>query len=189
MRINSVQNPSFKAYIPVTYYAKNPANDKYVRVFKPQNIKKCQSFVVRNLNGTAKNMRNDDFVDFYSQFDKDYREQKTVRSVYDNENAAVIMITGRDVNAVTNMAKPIGIAKSEAIERTGSPDSAETEFATKDYFEQIKSFLKYSCKQVKNNYGEKLSLRVYFDPKYKKDGTLKGFDFVNARMVSENEQN
>lgn len=187
MKIKSVQNPSFKAYIPVTYYAKNPANDKYVRVMKPQNIKKCQSFVVRNLNGTAKNMKNDDFVDFYSSYDRDYKNQKTVRSVYDYDNSTVIMISGKDTDAVSNMAKPIGIAKGESIDRTGRSNSFETQLATRDYFNQIKSFLKYSCKQVKNDKGEKLSLRVYFDPKYKKDGTLKDFKFVNARMVTESE--
>lgn len=185
MTINSVQNPSFKAYMPITYYAKNPVNDKYVRVVKPENIKKCQSFVVRNLNGTAKNMKNDKFVDFYSHYDKDYRNQKTVRSVYDYDNATVFIITGKDTEAVSKMAKPIGIAKGESIDKTGRSSSFETHLAAKDYFKQIKSFLKYSCKQVKNDKGEKLSLRVYFDPKYKKDGTLKKFEFVNARMVTE----
>ena len=65
MNINSISSISFKGYVPVRYMAKNPKNDKYVPVIKNENIRKCQSFVVRNLNGTAKNMRNDDFVNFY----------------------------------------------------------------------------------------------------------------------------
>lgn len=187
MTINCIQNPSFKAYIPVTYYAKNPVNDKYVRVIKPENVKKCQSFVVRNLNGTAKSMKNDEFVNFYSKYDRDYRNQKEVRSIYNYDSSTVIMVTGKDTEAVTNMAKPIGIAKGEAMDRTGHSGSFEAQLATRDYFSKIKSFLKYSCKQVKNDKGERLALRVYFDPKYKKDGTLKEFKFVNARMVSESE--
>lgn len=185
MSVMSVQSPSFKAYIPVTYYAKNPVNNKYVRVKKPENIKKCHSFVVRNLNGSAKSNKNKEFVDLYSLYDSDYREQKSVRSVYEFDNAGVLMITGSDVNAVEQMAKPIGVAKSDAIERTGKPHSFEIRLAGQDYFSNLKSFLKHSCSQVKNKDGKNLSMRVYFNPKYKKDGTIKGFDFVNMRMITE----
>lgn len=187
MNVKGVQNPSFKAYVPVTYYAKNPADGKYCRVMKPENVKKCQSFVVRNLNGTAKNMKNQQFVDFYSQFDSDYRNRPEVRSVYDNDSARVFVITGNDVDAVTQFAKPIGKAKGESIDRTGHSSSFETKLATNDYFRQIKYFLRNSCRQIKDSDGNKLTLRVFFDPKYKKDGTLKGFEFVNARMISDGE--
>ena len=187
MSIKSVHSPSFKAYIPVFFYAKNPENDKYSRVMKPENIKKCQSFVVRNLNSTAKNIKNDEFVKMYSQFDNDYRQVPAVRSVYDFDSARVLMVTGRDVDSVTKMAKPIGKAKSESIDRTGRSSSFETRLATSDYFRQIKSFLRNSCSPVKSQDGRNIALKVYFDPQYKKDGQLKGFKYVGARMFSEGE--
>ena len=37
--ISSVQSPSFKAYVPVEFYAKNPRNGEYVPVLKKENIK------------------------------------------------------------------------------------------------------------------------------------------------------
>ena len=187
MAINSVHNLSFKAYVPVVFYAKNPENGKYSRVMKPENVKKCQSFVVRNLNGTAKNIKNDEFVTMYSSFDKDYKSVREVRSVYDYDNARVLMVTGRDVDAVTQMAKPIGKAKSESIDRTGRSSSFETRLATNDYYRQIKSFLRKSCRAVKSESGSKLALQVYFDPKYKKDGQLKAFDYVGSRFVPIND--
>ena len=187
MKINSVQSPSFKAFVPITYYAKNPVDDKYVRVMKPENIKKCQSFVVRNLNGTAKSNKNDAFVDNYAYYDSDYRRLRAVRSVYDYDSAKSYIITGKDVDTVTNLAKPIGMAKSESIERTGRANSFEAKLATNDYFKKIRDFLRYTCRQVRNQEGEKLSMNVYFDPKYKRDGSLKGFDYVGMKMVKEGE--
>lgn len=187
MNVKGVQSPSFKAYVPVTYYAKNPADGKYCRVMKPENVKKCQSFVVRNLNGTAKNMKNEQFVDFYSKFDSDYSKRPEVRTVYDYDKARAFIITGNDVDAISNFAKPIGIAKGESIDRTGHSSSLETHLAAKDYFSQVKYFLRNSCKQVKDPNGNKLALRMYYDPQYKKDGTLKGFKFVNARMIADDQ--
>lgn len=188
MNIKSVQSPSFKAYIPVTYYAKDPKSGDFLRVMKPENMRKCQSFVVRNLNGTAKKMENKKFIEFYSSFDKDYRNRSEVRSFYDSDNARVFMITGKDIDAVQQMAKPIGIAKGESMDRTGQSKSFESKYASHDYAKKVKSFLRMNCKQVQTEDGDKLSLRVYFDPKYKKDGTLKGFEFINARMISDREK-
>ena len=73
---------SFKANIPVFFYAKNPANNKYVPVMKNENIRKCQSFVARNLNGTAKNCKDDGFVEFYKMHDNDYANRPEIHSVY-----------------------------------------------------------------------------------------------------------
>lgn len=183
--MQSVQNISFKAYVPVTYYAKNPATNKYVPVTKEENIRKCQSFVVRNLNGTAKNMKNDKFVEFYKSFDSDYAKVPKVRSVYDKDYPQVFMVTGRDVDFVDEMAKPVGKAKGDAMDRLGHSKSFEAANATRSYFREVKDFLKYRCPRLKNDEGQKLSLRLYFDPKYNKKGDLKGFDFVNAGFTAE----
>lgn len=177
MSIKSVQSPAFKAYVPVTYYIKDNETGEYDRVTRPEIMKKCQSFVIRNLNGTAKNMACDRFVNGYSKYDSDYRNDKRATSYYDNENARVLMVTGKDVDAVKQMAKPIGIAKGEAIDRTGKSKSFESRMATRDYFKQLKSFLRTSCRQVHNQNGENLALRVYFIPKYKRDGSISKLNY------------
>ena len=183
MNVKSVQSPSFKAYIPVVYYAKVQDSEEYERITNPEYMKKCQSFVVRNLNGTAKNMANDSFVKGYSKYDSDYRAVPHVSTYYDNDNARVLMVTGRDTDAVTQMAKPIGLAKGEAKDKTGVARSFESQIATRDYFHQLKAFLSSSCKQVQTPDGDKLALKVYFDPKYKKDGTIAKFNYVKAAFA------
>lgn len=183
--IKGVQQVSFRGYIPVHYYAKNPENGKYVPVIKDENIKKCQSFVVRNLNGTAKNMRNDEFVNFYRSYDSDYRKNPQVHSVYDRDNPVVYMVSGDDVDVVKEFAKPIGRAKGEAIDKLGHSKSFEAKAASKDFFRNVKYFLKTKCRRLKSKDNKNLSLRVYFDPKYNRKDNLVGFDFVNARFIEE----
>ncbi len=180
MSVKSVQSPSFKAYVPVFFYVKDKDTDTYDRVTSPQAMRKCQSFVVRNLNGTAKNMANDSFVKGYSKYDSDYKKNSQVASYYDYDNAMVLMITGKDADSVKQMAKPIGIAKGDAKDKTGVARSFESKMATKDYFRQLKSFLRTSCKQVHTEDGENLALKVFFNPKYKKDGSVAKFNYEKA---------
>lgn len=186
MNINSIKTPAFKAYIPVKYYAKHPDKDEYVQVVNNENIKKCHSFVVRNLNGTAKNQKNDEFVKFYRDYDSDYRRIPKVMSVYDKDYPQVYMVTGKDVDIAKNMAKPVGIAKGYSIDRCGTSRTFESANAAKNYFSNVKNFLRNSCRQLKTDDNEKLSLRVYFNPKYGvRSQKLQGFDFVNAIFVKE----
>ena len=138
MSIKSVQALAFKAYVPISYYIKDNETGEYDRVTSPKTMKKCQSFVVRNLNGTAKNMACDRFVNGYSKYDADYRNDRRVTTYYDEKNARVLMITGKDVDSVKQMAKPIGIAKGDAIEKTGYSKSYEARVAGRDYFKQLK---------------------------------------------------
>ena len=182
--ISSVQSPSFKGYVPIEFYAKNPDSGKYVPILKKENIKKCQSFVVRNLNHTAKNNKNEKFVDFYKKYDRDYARTQSVHSVYDPQSPLVYLVTGSDVDKVKEMAKPIGKAKAEAVDLTGRSSSFEVFQAGKNYFDDVMRFIKRSCRRVKSTEGEPLSLRMYFDPKYgKRSGKLQGFEFVNARFI------
>ena len=187
MFINNSKNLSFKAYIPVSYYAVDMATKKCSRIVKPENIKKCQSFVVRNLNGTAKNNKNDSFVSYYSSFDRDYKTIPKVRTVYDYDSAKAYIVTGKDVEVVDKLAKPIGIAKSESVERTGESKSFETKTAAKNYFRQIKNYIKNSCRRLKTETGTGLELRVFYQPKFKKNGELKSFEYVNAQIVPSND--
>ncbi len=183
--IKNVSNVSFKGYVPVRYYAKNPATGKYSPVVKNENIKKCNSFVVRNLNGTLKKNKNEDFVDFFRSHDSDYRRLPVVHSVYDQNAPVVYLITGKDADTVREMAKPIGRAKGEALDKTGCSKSFEVSNASNDFFRNVKAFMKNGCRRLKSEEGDNLSLRVYFDPKYNKKNNLTGFDFVNARFLTE----
>ena len=185
--ISSVQTPSFKGYVPIQFYAKNPANGKYGPVQKRENIKRCQGFVVRNLNGTAKTNKNEDFVNFYKQYDKYYKTVPIVHSVYDHENPIVYMVTGSDVDKVREMAKPIGKAKADSLDTFGHTKAFEVAQAGRDYYREVQHFIKHSCNCLKSDDGQNLMLRVYFDPVYgkrgKQKGKLQGFDFVHARFI------
>ncbi len=183
--MKSVQKISFNGYVPIGYYAKNPETNRYSRVVQDKNIRKCQSFIVRNLNGTAKNMKDEDFVDFYRAYDRDYAINPLVRSVYDKDRPVVYLVTGKDVNYVDKLAKPIGIAKGEAMDRYGSSKSFESISESNTFFRKVKEFFKNKCQRLKSDDGQNLSLKVYFDPKYNKKNNLVGFNFVNARFVNE----
>lgn len=186
MQISSI---SFKGYVPIKFYAKNPANGKYSRVIKHENLRKCQGFVVRNLNGTAKANRNESFIEFYKKHDKDYRKCPVVMSMYDErrESAPVIyMITGNDTEEAKQLAKPIGIAKSESLEHLGNTKSFEAKSAAKIYFDNMKYFLNKCCKRLKNEKNEELTLRVFFEPEYTvKTHRLKGFKYTGCDFTAE----
>lgn len=176
---------SFKGYVPVKYMAKDEESGQYFQITDKDNVKKCQGFVVRNLNGTAKNNRNTDFVDLYRQYDRDYRRVPKVQSVYDKNSPIVHMVTGSDVEVVKNYAKPIGIAKGEALDRIGRSDSFEARSASRSYFRNVTQYIKNKCKRLKSFDGNNLSLVVYFDPKYTRTNKLKGFEYVGAKFEEE----
>ncbi len=185
MQINPL---SFKGYVPVKFYARNPKDGKYSRVIKHENLRKCQGFVVRNLNGTAKSNRNEEFVNFYRKQDKDYRYCPAVMSMYDEDRGRdpiVYMITGSDVDIAKQMAKPVGIAKGESLDRLGTTKSFEAKYEAQNYTQNIKRFLARNCKRLKNTKGQNLTLRVFFNPKYNKKNELKGFDFVHSEFIVE----
>lgn len=187
--IMRVQSPSFKAYVPVEIYARNPETNKYVPVLKKENLKKCQGFVVRNLNHTAKNNKDVGFVDFYKQYDSDYNKTQVVQSIYPDRGPMVYMVTGSDVDKVKEMAKPIGKAKAEALDLTGQSSSFEVYQAGRNYFEDVKRFLKSSCRRLKTPDKQDLTLRMYFEPKYGvRSKKLQGFDFVHARFITNSEK-
>lgn len=184
MHLNPLYNISFKSYIPIVFYAKNPENGSYSRITSRENIRKCQSFVVRNLNGTAKSIKNQKFVEFYKSHDKDYAQIPKVHSVYDNKNPVVYMVTGKDTDIVESLAKDVGKTKSKSIEIIGNSKSFESKNAARSYFSTINKFLKNTCKRVKSKDGHNLSLVMYFKPSYgKKSGKFNGFEFFNAQFL------
>lgn len=184
--INSISSqPSFKSYIPVTYYAKHPKTGKYVPVLKKENLRKCHGFIVRNLNGTAKSSYNKEFVDFYKFYDKDYAKFPQVQSVYDNESPVIYMVTGKDVDAIKQLAKPVGIAKSESVAETGNSKSYKSKNAADVFFHEVKYLISHNFKRVKSHAGHDLSLKVFFSPKYNKKNKLVAFNFEDAMLVKD----
>ncbi|MCD7879791.1 MAG: hypothetical protein LUG16_07660 [Candidatus Gastranaerophilales bacterium] len=176
---------SFKRYVPISYYAKNPNDDNYTRIVKNQNIRKCQRFVVSNLNSTAKNNKNEEFINYYRKHDPDYRRVPAVRSVYDENKPVVYLVTGSDVDRVDLMGKEIGKAKRESIDKLGHSKSFEARSAVSNYFNGVKDFLKNSCTRLKSANNENLSLKVYFEPKYNKKNELVKFNYMGAEFTED----
>ena len=185
MQIGAINNNiNFQGYIPVRYYAKEQGQEKAHRITSKENIKKCQGYIVRNLNGTLKE-QNKDFINFYRAQDGDYQKYPTVRSYYADNNLDVFLITGHDADKVGEMAKPIGIARSEAKYRTGKANSYESRNASKNFFSNVESYLQGYCKRVKGKNGEKLVLNVLFEPIYNKNNEFKKFKYLEAKFTCE----
>ena len=178
-------NISFGNYIPVIFYARNPLTKQFNLIHDKEDIRKCQSFVVRNLNHTAKNMKNDEFVKRFKEIDKDYEKNSVVRSIYDTEKPAVYMVTGNDTNRVNEMGKELRVKKNEAREREGKAYGYSHNRINREYFEKTRHFLKHICKRVQNENGEKLTLEVFFEPKYtKKEHKFIGYEYKGSRYTT-----
>ena len=142
--------------------------------------------MVRNLNGTAKKAKSDEFVKFYKEFDSDYRNIPKVASIYDKDSPTVYMVTGKDVDAVKNSAKKVGVAKGQSMDYFGHSHSFEAKLAARSYFDSVKNFINRHCKRVKSpSTGGNMTLEVLFEPKYNKKGDVKSLDYVNARLVTD----
>ena len=168
MNLSPVSNLNFKGYVPVTYYALDDNGKTSSRVTSKENLRKCNGKIVRNLNGTLKEV-NKDLVDYFKKYDKDYQK--------------LPYVTGYDAYEVDNMAKPIGIAKSEALARTGKSRSYESNSASREFFKNARSYLQHRCTRLKSKEGQNLSLQVLFKPVYKKDGALKDFKYQEMEFV------
>lgn len=182
MNLSPVSNLNFKGYVPVTYYALDGNGKTSSRVTSKENLRKCNGKIVRNLNGTLKEV-NKDLVDYFKKYDKDYQKLPYVTSIYDYETSTVYLVTGCDAYEVDNMAKPIGIAKSEALARTGKSRSYESNSASREFFKNARSYLQHRCTRLKSKEGQNLSLQVLFKPVYKKDGALKDFKYQEMEFV------
>ena len=190
MSISSITSPSFKAYVPIVYMAKNPKNDEFVPVLKKENLRKCNGYLVRNLNGTIKTNKNDDFISMFKANDKDYSKNPFVHSIYKSTGPIVYLVTGKDVETVNSLGKKVGIAKGESLRTLGHTKSFEAQNAALEYKLSAEKFLKHNCRPLKSQDGSNLSLYAYFQPEYtKKDHKLKGFKFINAEFVKQKSQN
>ena len=185
-------NVSFRGCIPVEFYARYPKTNKYVPIVKPRNVKKCQSFVVRNLNKTLKEEnRTTEFVEIYKSVDKDYARTPSVRSYFDKYVPvaqkmsdpyfpSVYLFTGNDIDKANEIGRNLGEIKSDIFERTGQKDNAEVERAKRHYHNQMKKLFDKICSRVRDEQGNDLTLRVFFEPKYKKNGEFKKFEYKHA---------
>lgn len=187
-----MQNISFKGCIPVEFFAKHPVTQKYVPIVKYENIKKCKSFVVRNLNHTLKEAnQNDIFINAYKKVDSDYAKTPFVRSIYDKyapvpksakEKAPcyVYLFTGQDADSINQIGKQLGKEKFDIFERTGKKQSSEIDQAKNQYRRDIRNLINKICPRVKDEKGNKLVMRIFFEPEYNKKGDFKRFAFQDV---------
>ena len=185
MQVNFNSSPNFKGYIPIKYYAKDSERGVYRPIATKEYLRKCNNFVVRNLNGTAQKAKCDEFVDEFKKHDPDYVRISAVKSVYDKEKPIVHLVTGRDIDVLNNMGKNIGIAKHQSINALGHSHSFEAKVTANKYYNDAKSFIQRNCRRLKSENGKNLSLRVFFDPKYKKNGEVKGFEYLGSQFYEE----
>lgn len=163
------------------------------RIVSDQNIKKCERYLVRQLND-AKNLKskNQELVDTFiydkkaNVGDKDFWNMRKVRSVYeyakDRAKGFVNIITGNDTKEVDKLGKEIGKAKHIAKERTGSTSSFETTYAVDRYNKKAPEFA--DTKGIYKD-GKRQAFGVIFEPQYKKNGELKGFEYKRCGYFDE----
>lgn len=143
-----------------------------------------QGQIVRNLNGTLKN-KNDNFIKFYKSHDKDYAKNAAVKSIYDKDSSVVYMVTGFDTNIVDSYAKNIGLTKASEKKYYDNSTNEYSKKAASDYFNNVFKFLQNSCKRVKTDSGDDLTLKVYFEAKRNKRDEITGFTLTNAQFEKE----
>ena len=196
--INSVSsnkyNPSFGAGYHMYFYATDGS-----RIISEQNMKKCLHYVEAHLNGSKRvKVHNQDLINTmkFGQIlpsgkrlggDKDYFYYPKIRAVFDKEKTKsegfINVLTGKDVDVVNKTyGKPIGKAKRMSIEKTGSSRSFETLDAVSRY---AKNAPEYAEQQAVYRDGKRMAFGVCFEPQYKKNGELKGFQFHHAGFFPE----
>lgn len=183
-----INNTNFGSATHVYFYTNNGK-----RIVQDENIRTCTRYLVRQLN-SAKNLKSknqnlaDTFIYDAKQGigDTDYKQVRKVRSVYEYAKERikgyVNIITGKDVATVDEWGKEIGKAKSIAKERTGSTDSFETAYSVDRYSKKATQFA--------DNHGiykdgKRQAFGVIFEPQYKKNGDLKGFEYVRSGYFNE----
>ena len=185
-------NISFKGCIPVEFYVKHPITKKYIPMTKDKNIKKCQNFVVRNLNKTlSEKNQNDIFINAYKAIDPDYAKTPIVRSYFDkyeprpktaHEPAprCVWLFTGKDVDSINKIGKELGKEKSDFFEATGKKEGAEINQAKRRFRAGINDLIHKICPRVNDGKGNPYVMRILFTPEYDKKGMLKKFNFQDV---------
>jgi len=173
-----IKNISFTGHTRIQFYAQHPKRNIYVPVLKKENIRKCQRFVIQNLNGTAKE-KNQEFINFYKQMDRDYARNNCARTVYEEDDKLPHLITGSDTDYLVEIGKTLGMAKADAFDKTGKRGSYEEKAAQKQYYQDLHKFLK-NCKKVRDKDGDTVFLNVFFKPKYSRTEKLKGFEYVGS---------
>lgn len=182
----SYRNPSFGASFPIYYYAKDKAGKVY-RVMKPENIKKCNSYIIRNLTGSIKE-QNNKIIEIFRNFDCEYKISGAVRSVYDKAQSLVYLVTGKkDCEAIKRMGQVLGEIKKESIIRTKTTKTFEVVEAAKNFFRKSISYVRRPDIRKKTKDGKNMVVHAVFDAEYKKNGDVKGFKFSDIRILKEDE--
>lgn len=185
---NRHSNNSFGSATNVYFYTTEGK-----RILNDDNIRKCERYVVRNLNcsNNIKN-RNYDLVRTFETDrkhgvqDVDYLFNHVARSFYSfvkNKSAGfVTLLSGKDARDVSEVAKGIGISKSIAKDITGQTKSFETSYNSKLYRLAAEDAM-LNNGVYKN--GERQAFGVQFKPVYKRNGELKKFEYVRSGYFDE----
>ena len=187
--INNYHSPSFKSTTRIYFYT----NDGK-RILSDSNVRKCERYVVRQLNG-AKNLKEKN-IDLINTFkfdtnknvgDKNYFYHPVVRSFYNKlkgqAQGFVNLFSGNDVNKIDSLGKEIGKSKKMSKEIIGSTKSFETSYAIDRYYTNASKLVDSNGIYKDEN---RQAFGVIFEPKYKKDGTLKEFKYVRSGYFDEN---
>ena len=184
MKISASNNKAFGASIPIYYYAKG-ANGKVSRVYKKENLKKCHSYIIRNLTGSKKEI-DTNLVNNFKRFDSAYKSSNRVRSLYDDPNGVVYLVTGnKDCNQIKEWASTLGQTKQESLEIAKTTDTFEVKEAARAFFKKALEYVKNPMIRKKNQQGNLMFIKALFDAEYKKNGEIKGFNFSKILFCSE----
>lgn len=182
MQITPLSQTNFNGCIPVRSFMFNPETRRISPVIERKQIRQCQNIIVSNLNGTKRGETAEDFVDFYKKTDRDYFSCPYVKSFYERKSPNIYLITGNDSLRADCMAKPLGVAKADSIERYGNTGSARVKEESKTFYKNMENLVHKGSKRVRTSDGRNLNLNVYFEPKYKKTGEIKGFKYIGANF-------
>ncbi len=193
MRITNSNLTSFKSYVPVKFYAYYDKKQSYVPILKNANLKKCQGYLVRNLNHSFNKNLDENFIELYKRYDADYRYSPKVRSLYEYDDSSAVnrdksikqiyLVSGNDVEEINKMAKDIGKEKADAIAAYGKANSFEANEAVRIFRLKTNKFIKENCRRLKSENNIPYVLNAYFMPEYNRKKELKGFKLVNAEFA------
>ncbi len=183
---------NFKSTYPVVHWVAE-TNGSYAPAVTLELTKKLQSKLVRTLN--KQDGKLDEVAMRVRQYlkdsDKDFRLLSKVRSFYDKYapyckkfEPISYMISGKDVALFEERAtKDIGKTKSVAKNILGTPYSAESKAALRNYVLQGMEFIKNKVRKIKDSKGMTYSLHTKFEVVRNRNGKIKDYRLLDVRFL------
>ena len=122
----------------------------------------------------------------WKRFDSAYKSSNRVRSLYDDPNGVVYLITGnKDCDQIKEWASTLGQTKQESLEIAKTTDTFEVKEAARTFLKKALEYVKNPMIRKKNQQGNLMFIKALFDAEYKKNGEIKGFNFSKILFCSE----